>query len=877
MSKDQKTFVHGIKLPDIQDRLACCTEPCLAACTCTENEGRTYVYAGKLKIYLEAAIREVITTTQAQTLTQKTISGGTVCLATINTNDEDLTIQDSGCATKKAKFLIDSAQCMCSTISVTLPNVSGTILTDSGTATLTNKTIVAACNTITTAVAPCLVATELNAALAELQADILTRFDADSDVCHDCTTGFVANEHINHSCVSVTAGAGLTGGGDITSTKTIDVIGTANEITVSACAVGISDNPILPGTGSVTLPIGTTAQQPCCGVDGMFRYNSTNSVFEGFSSCAWGEIGGGSGGLDIFYTETFEITKAACFCSGNNACFQGGGCLVGTLADETCSPISGDSSLKYTQTACSINDWISSGLIPIDLKQQSNTNGMEFYFSYTGADDDIKIVVWDDTCCQILTSATDFFKATSSTKRFSVQFPTGSSAANLRWGYQVVSATACAVLTIDDVQLTTSPYVSKELLETPVVVKGEGSSGAAITANTENIDFTVLSDPLGLWTQTGPNGDDTFTAPSDGEYLVTGAINATANIASWRIDAYVDCVKKNPIAGNVDTVNQNTLSGTITLISGEELTFRSSDTFTQSNNENHHISIIKIPEASCQIIAYNPRTASNLVVEGAGNGGTSITAFVTDLDWTEVTDTGFGCANWDGSTFTAPEDGIYSITGGVKLSSGIAQSVLLYINGCQTDEIGGDTVSAATGHTFSTTKSLSKNDTINVRLSQNTTLTNSTTSHTISITKIGTGDLLGVPFTKFQTKYLCGSIVANTCCITDLKFCNLEPCQFYKLTVQAALNTQVTAATATITANNNCVVILRLTEDREASSSATAAIVAGSSRIFKAGASAVTFSFTETTDGQVTGNNTAEQTFATLEELPLHKETTEWD
>ena len=38
---------------------------------------------------------------------------------------------------------------------------------------------------------------------------------------HDATTNFVANEHIDHSTVDITAGNGLTGGGDITTSRTL--------------------------------------------------------------------------------------------------------------------------------------------------------------------------------------------------------------------------------------------------------------------------------------------------------------------------------------------------------------------------------------------------------------------------------------------------------------------------------------------------------------------------------------------------------------------------------------------------------------------------------------------------------------------------------
>ena len=40
---------------------------------------------------------------------------------------------------------------------------------------------------------------------------------------HDATLNFVANEHIDHSAVSVTAGVGLSGGGNIAATRTIDM------------------------------------------------------------------------------------------------------------------------------------------------------------------------------------------------------------------------------------------------------------------------------------------------------------------------------------------------------------------------------------------------------------------------------------------------------------------------------------------------------------------------------------------------------------------------------------------------------------------------------------------------------------------------------
>ena len=53
-------------------------------------------------------------------------------------------------------------------------------------------------------------------------------------VDHDSTTNFVSNEHIDHTSVTMTAGAGLTGGGTIASTRTFNVVSANNGIDVNA-------------------------------------------------------------------------------------------------------------------------------------------------------------------------------------------------------------------------------------------------------------------------------------------------------------------------------------------------------------------------------------------------------------------------------------------------------------------------------------------------------------------------------------------------------------------------------------------------------------------------------------------------------------------
>jgi hypothetical protein len=69
----------------------------------------------------------------------------------------------------------------------------------------------------------------------------------DSDIVHDNLSGFVADEHVAHSGVTLTAGAGLTGGGDITASRTFNVVG-GDGITANANDIEV-DNTVVRTSG----------------------------------------------------------------------------------------------------------------------------------------------------------------------------------------------------------------------------------------------------------------------------------------------------------------------------------------------------------------------------------------------------------------------------------------------------------------------------------------------------------------------------------------------------------------------------------------------------------------------------------------------------
>ena len=94
-----------------------------------------------------------------------------------------------------------------------------------------------------------------------LTGDTLTTNDG--EIVHDDLSGFVANEHIDHTSVTLTAGDGLTGGGTIASNRTF-AVGAGTGVTVNANdiaigqAVGTGNSPTFAGGTLGNIKVGVT-------------------------------------------------------------------------------------------------------------------------------------------------------------------------------------------------------------------------------------------------------------------------------------------------------------------------------------------------------------------------------------------------------------------------------------------------------------------------------------------------------------------------------------------------------------------------------------------------------------------------------------------
>lgn len=94
------------------------------------------------------------------------------------------------------------------------------------------------------------------------------------------------------------------------------LLGTANQVSVANGdasggnpTISLASNPILPGTGGVQIPSGTSGQR--IDADGELRYNTTNARFEGYQGGTWINLGVGDGTVTSVSGTAHEITVSS--------------------------------------------------------------------------------------------------------------------------------------------------------------------------------------------------------------------------------------------------------------------------------------------------------------------------------------------------------------------------------------------------------------------------------------------------------------------------------------------------------------------------------------------------------------------------------------
>jgi hypothetical protein len=791
--------------------------------TTLEGELRLDPSALKFKAYVDGSERSIVTEDQVQTVTNKVIdvdnntlsnietdnlkAGVLVTTISAATSDTEL---PSALAVKTAlagqneasEITYDPAgnpETVATDVQAALDDTgtaSAAAQADADTAQTTADDHIAdaadahTASAITNVPAGNLAATEVQAALNELQTDVDSRaldsaltdhlndavdaHDASAISYDNASSGLAATE-AQAAIDEVEARLDTTEG--VATGAAADLVTHEAETTthgVTGNIVGTSDAQVITlkdidgGTATNTSRI-TVPKAAKATLDALTRkeativYASDEKTLYADDGTSLQPIGSGNGGgLDSFYTEDFEgQVGAADFTVGNDVVFDNGGSFNGVFTNTTSSNISGDTSIIYTQASSSLNDFVKSPVIAVDKKQQDQTVGLTFYYTYDGDSDDIKVVGYDNTGAEVMTLASNLIKASSTAQRFSVEFPVPVDSTSISWGFQTVVENIGAVLVVDDVEISTNPFIYKNMLETPVVVEGSGNGGTALTGGVTDIDFTEVTDDLGIW-----NGSQ-LTVPSDGTYILTG--NVVQSNSNNAINLYVDGVFERSVTFLGVTFTEMPFSITRECVAGEVVSIRSGNSVTLTNNADHHITITKIPTESENVIAYNSRNAENSMVRlhtanGYGSTNTVIRRFSTVVDNVGSAITYTDSAT-DGASFLINEDGVYTLSNtdnasgvsflmGLSLNSTQLTTNIVSINASDRLAMGFANVGAGAPESMSWSGILKKGDIVRVHNDGDTGGTADLS--TFTITKIGTGDLLGVP-------------VPRTCYIKDVK------------------------------------------------------------------------------------------------------------
>lgn len=210
---------------------------------------------------------------------------------------------------------------------------------------------------------------------------------------------------------------------------------------------------------------------------------------------------------------------------------------------------------------------------------------------------------------------------------------------------------------------------SEDIGNREIRVRGAGNGGGLINALVDNIDFTEVEDTTNSWNGT------TFTAPETGDYEINGIINISPASSTWGIFSYINGVLYKLIGYVASSSVYVPISGTVNLIKGDTLTFRSNNTITLFNDAaGHHIHIQKL--AQPQTILETETVAARYTSNSGQSVGATETIEFEDIDF----DT-HSAYNTSTGVYTVPVTGKYQVNCSYRMTTSIAANLAIQVDG----------------------------------------------------------------------------------------------------------------------------------------------------------------------------------------------------
>jgi hypothetical protein len=509
---------------------------------------------------------------------------------------------------------------------------------------------------------------------------------------------------------------------------------------------GVSDfnsNITMSGTGAIKVPEGTEAQRPGTPAEGMLRVNSDLAKFEGYVNGQWGEISGG-GGSGINWIENNDIdANDDGYSVFDDAAFPPvdgtGGTTSVTVARNTTTPLRKNGDLLFTKTSGA--DYTGEGFsvdFTIDNAYQGNMLTGSFLVNASDADcvdEALKLAVYDVTNTQIIRVLGEGISCSDISYPHYFQFAAASNSTSYR-----------LIFTYDNTDTNEVLYYFDEISVGPTRIAKGAPVTDWVTPTTDVVWFDGAS------TVTPTSGATRYRRVGDSAEIVVNERFQFSSASSNTVQLELPdgLIPKNgqiyeaSIALNKNVGTNNEVSVTAEYLSGK-IRFRAKNGSSNAyliwselipGTDNYPNVTLTVPIQGWSSNAQMSEDLGNqeIVVEGRGNGGTSLTANVTNIDFTETRDT---TNSWDGSIFTAPESGSYTFEGLVRITTNTSLQLQAY-----KQEVGGsfsfDAVvgerSADDHHPFKYNTYLARGEKISIRSTASVTL-NSSENSRIFITK----------------------------------------------------------------------------------------------------------------------------------------------
>lgn len=247
-----------------------------------------------------------------------------------------------------------------------------------------------------------------------------------------------------------------------------------------------------------------------------------------------------------------------------------------------------------------------------------------------------------------------------------------------------------------------TPATAVNTIETKIL-------SADVTSDIEMTDLTYSNLEIGKWYEVEGQFLMTLDSGASNDAVVVSASHDGNVIGrtNFNIEETGD-TSPDAIFGNIHVKFQATSNTLIfSPLSASSSSFingngTQTETFVQLETRN---------DLSTNAVSNTQLTQSSVKASGADNVGTSITASVTDIDFTETSDP---LNAWDGSGFTAPKDGLYTARGSTYWTASLTGFTQSYIDGVLDKDIGNPAGSTNT-HFFDWVGFLQKGQRLSIR------------------------------------------------------------------------------------------------------------------------------------------------------------------